>query len=115
MREDTARSHPYNTYSVMGLPPGPIAIPSMAAIEAAKNPAETDDVFFVATGDGGHNFSRTLKEHNQNVDAYRAKVGRQRRAPAPAPAGPAARQAAPAKARPAAAKPRAAAARPKRK
>jgi UPF0755 protein len=115
MREDTARSHPYNTYSVMGLPPGPIAIPSMAAIEAAKNPAETDDIFFVATGDGGHNFSKTLKEHNQNVDAYRAKVGRQRRAAAPAPARPIAQQAAPAKARPAAAKPKSAAGRPKKR
>jgi UPF0755 protein len=84
MREDTARSHPYNTYSVMGLPPGPIAIPSMAAIEAAKAPLETDDVFFVATGDGGHNFSRTLQEHNRNVGAYRARVGGQRRAGAQA-------------------------------
>jgi len=76
MREDTARGHPYNTYSVMGLPPGPIAIPSRAAIEAAKRPMETDDLFFVATGAGGHNFSRTLKEHNSNVAAYRAKTGR---------------------------------------
>ena len=80
MRNDTDRSHPYNTYSVMGLPPGPIAIPSPAAIEAAKKPMETDDIFFVATGAGGHNFARTLDEHNRNVDAYRAAIGRQRRA-----------------------------------
>jgi UPF0755 protein len=76
LREDTARSHPYNTYSVMGLPPGPIAIPSKAAIEAAKSPLETDDIFFVATGTGGHNFSKTLAEHNRNVGDNRAKIGR---------------------------------------
>jgi len=88
MRSDTDRSHPYNTYSMMGLPPGPIAIPSPAAIEAAKRPLETDDIYFVATGAGGHNFARTLDEHNRNVDAYRAAIGRQRRAATPsAPAG----------------------------
>jgi UPF0755 protein len=91
MRDDTARSHPYNTYSVMGLPPGPIAIPSMAAIEAAKSPMETDDIFFVATGSGGHNFSKTLKEHNRNVGIYRTKMGRQRTAAAPAQPRPSAK------------------------
>jgi hypothetical protein len=70
----------------MGLPPGPIAIPSRAAIEAAKAPMETDDVFFVATGEGGHNFSRTLQEHNRNVGAYRAKVAGQASAKAKAQA-----------------------------
>jgi UPF0755 protein len=84
MRDDTARSHPYNTYAVMGLPPGPIAIPSRAAIEAARNPLETDDIFFVATGTGGHNFSKTLAEHNRNVNAYRAAVAKSRQtAPKP--------------------------------
>jgi hypothetical protein len=95
----------------MGLPPGPIAIPSRAAIEAAKAPMETDDVFFVATGSGGHNFSRTLQEHNRNVDAYRAKVGRPRSAAA-APQGsagarPRAAQAGQAAAKQTAAKPQA--------
>jgi len=79
-RQDTSLEHPYNTYSIFGLPPGPIAIPSKAAIEAAKNPMETDAFYFVATGKGGHNFSRTLNEHNQNVNIYRAEINRQRRA-----------------------------------
>jgi UPF0755 protein len=78
--DDINRSHPYNTYSTMGLPPSPIAIPSKAAIEAAKKPLETDAFYFVATGTGGHNFSKTLKEHNQNVNTYREEVNRQRRA-----------------------------------
>ena len=79
-RQDTSRSHPYNTYSTIGLPPSPIAIPSKAAIEAAKSPMETDAFYFVATGRGGHNFSRTLREHNQYVDIYRAEINRQRMA-----------------------------------
>jgi UPF0755 protein len=78
--EDIRREHPYNTYSAYGLPPSPIAIPSRAAIEAAKAPTESDAFYFVATGTGGHNFSKTLNEHNQNVDIYRAEVNRQRRA-----------------------------------
>jgi UPF0755 protein len=77
--EDTSRSHPYNTYSMMGLPPGPIAIPSKAAIEAAKDPMETDAIFFVATGKGGHNFSRTLNEHNRNVSVYRKEINKRRK------------------------------------
>ena len=76
--EDILRGHPYNTYSVMGLPPGPIAIPSAAAIEAALSPMETEDYYFVANGKGGHSFSRTLREHNRNVRAYRAEVAGQR-------------------------------------
>jgi len=78
--EDINRSHPYNTYSIYGLPPSPIAIPSKAAIEAAKSPNETDNFYFVATGTGGHNFSKTLNEHNKNVTAYRAEVQKQHRA-----------------------------------
>jgi UPF0755 protein len=78
--EDLNRSHPYNTYSVFGLPPSPIAIPSRAAIEAAKAPSESDYYYFVATGTGGHNFSKTLAEHNKNVTVYRNEVSRQRSA-----------------------------------
>jgi len=78
--EDLDRSNPYNTYSVYGLPPSPIAIPSRAAIEAARSPVETENYYFVATGTGGHNFGKTLNEHNKNVDIYRAEVNRQRRA-----------------------------------
>ncbi|MDO4426747.1 MAG: endolytic transglycosylase MltG [Moraxella sp.] len=61
----------YNTYQIDGLPPTPIALPSAAAIAAAAHPDETDVLFFVATGKGGHTFSRTLAEHNQAVAAYR--------------------------------------------
>jgi UPF0755 protein len=78
--EDLNRSHPYNTYSIFGLPPSPIAIPSKAAIEAARFPSESDYYYFVATGTGGHNFSKTLIEHNKNVNIYRAEVNRQRNA-----------------------------------
>ncbi|MFB6348806.1 endolytic transglycosylase MltG [Moraxella sp. ZJ142] len=62
----------YNTYQIEGLPPTPIALPSAAAIEATMHPAESDVLFFVATGRGGHTFSRTYQEHEQAVAQYRA-------------------------------------------
>ncbi len=62
--------HPYNTYTVYGLPPGPIANPGLAALEAAFHPAPCRDLYFVAKGDGTHAFCPTLVCHNQNVERY---------------------------------------------
>ena len=62
---------PYNTYQINGLPPGPIANPGKAALEATLNPAKTNDLYFVADGTGGHTFSATLKDHNAAVQKWR--------------------------------------------
>lgn len=70
-RSDIDTPTPYNTYTIDGLPPGPIAIPGRAALEAVANPAETDYLYFVADGTGGHAFARTLDEHNANVAKWR--------------------------------------------
>lgn len=69
-RADLRRPTPYNTYVITGLPPTPIAMPGRAALEAAVHPAEGDALYFVATGDGGHHFSDTLREHNAAVRRY---------------------------------------------
>lgn len=73
---DLKTSTPYNTYVIDALPPAPIANPSREAIEATLHPMETDELYFVATGSGGHNFASTLAEHNKNVQEYREKAKR---------------------------------------
>jgi UPF0755 protein len=68
--EDLRVSSPYNTYLVVGLPPGPIASPSLDSIWAVVRPSETDYLFFVARPDGTHAFARTWDEHVRNVQRY---------------------------------------------
>jgi UPF0755 protein len=69
-RRDLATAHPYNTYLVRGLPPGPIAAPGRASLAAVLNPARVDYLYFVARNDGTHQFSRTLVEHNRAVQRF---------------------------------------------
>jgi UPF0755 protein len=71
-RSELDRKTPYNTYQIDGLPPGPISNPGIESLKAVANPLETDDLFFVADGTGGHVFAKTLKEHNANVTKWRA-------------------------------------------
>ena len=72
-RKDLRTHTPYNTYMIKGLPPGPIANPGAASLEAALYPAKTNYLFFVAKKDGTHYFSTTIKEHNQAVYKYQLR------------------------------------------
>ncbi len=76
-QSEIAAVNDYNTYSMVGLPKGPIANPGRASIEAVLNPAKSDYLFFVADGKGGHVFAKTLAEHNANVEKWFA-IRRQR-------------------------------------
>jgi UPF0755 protein len=70
-KEDIAKPTAYNTYAVDGLPPGPIANPGRAAMEAVANPSRTKEFYFVADGTGGHVFAETLDQHQRNVARWR--------------------------------------------
>lgn len=79
-RSDLETPHPYNTYAVKGLPPGPIANAGQAALEAALNPLACDDLFFVSKNDGTHVFCPDLACHEANVEKWQRRYFRQKRA-----------------------------------
>ncbi len=85
LQSELTRQTPYNTYMIDGLPPGPIANPGVAALEAVANPSQTNDLYFVADGTGGHVFAETYEEHQRNVARYR-QILQQQATPAPASA-----------------------------
>jgi UPF0755 protein len=116
-RSEIQQPTPYNTYVIEGLPPGPIANPGRASLEATANPARTRELFFVADGNGGHTFTETYDQHQRNVAKLRTLEKQQvidtaepeeaTATAAPAdPAAPAAAEAAPGRPSPAGAKKR---------
>ena len=78
-RENLQFDSPYNTYRYRGLPPGPIAAPGRASLEAAVAPADVPYLYFVSRNDGSHVFAATLDEHNRNVHQYQVQYFRDQR------------------------------------
>jgi UPF0755 protein len=72
-KKDLSTPSPYNTYKVVGLPPGPIANPGLRAIQATLYPSNSHALYFVSRNDGTHQFSATLAEHNQAVEKYQKR------------------------------------------
>jgi UPF0755 protein len=79
-RADLAFNSPYNTYKHAGLPPGPIAAPGRASLEAVLAPADVRYLYFVSRNDGSHAFATTLAEHNRNVQQYQVAYFKEKRA-----------------------------------
>jgi UPF0755 protein len=84
-RADLQFDSPYNTYRYAGLPPGPIAAPGQASLEAAANPSDVPYLYFVSRNDGSHAFAATLDEHNRNVQEYQVRFFRERQRPGTKP------------------------------
>ena len=78
-RDDLQLDSPYNTYKYAGLPPGPIAAPGKASLEAAAKPADVGYLYFVSRNDGSHVFASTLEEHNRNVFTWQVEYFRKQR------------------------------------
>jgi UPF0755 protein len=87
-KDDLGLDSPYNTYRYPGLPPGPIASPGRASLEAVVHPADSEYLYFVSRNDGSHMFAKTLAEHTKNVQKFQVdyfKAGRAGRTPSASP------------------------------